>query len=132
MYHGQVGTGYIDAFQVLMNVEGTPCIPVPVGAKKAVDLSAVLGGGVGSYTFIDGGVEMSQADRTKLGIEGDITISSSGKMSIKCTKPGSAIVTLRFIAGGDRVGTDSATGGMAVEKKVAIVARGYASNGGWL
>lgn len=132
MYRGVVGTGYIDAFQVLMNVEGTPCIPVPVGTKKAVDLSQVLGGGVGSYTFIDGGVEMSQADRTKLGVEGTISISSSGKLSIKCTKPGSAIVTLRFIAGGDRVGTDEATGGMEVEKKVAIVARGFASNGGWL
>lgn len=131
IYSGLMGTGYIDAFKVLMNVEGTPCLPVRIGVRQSINLYEVLGKGVEAYTFLNGGIEMSAADKTKLGIEGDLSVSG-GALSIKCTKAGSAIVTLRFIAGGTAVGTDSATGGMAVEKKVAIVAREFATNGGWL
>ena len=53
-------------------------------------------------------------------------------MQIKCTKPGSVIAKITFIAGGNAVGSNSATGGMAVTRKVAILSRPFATNGGWL
>ncbi|MBQ5635151.1 MAG: S8 family serine peptidase [Alistipes sp.] len=131
-YQTRMGTGYIDAFRLLMNVEGTPCVPVRVGSQQAVDISQQLGGGVSKYTFVENGLEISEADKEKLGVKGAPSISKTGRLSIYCTKPGSAIVTVRFIAGGNVAGSDSATGGMVVEKKFAIIARGVASNGGWL
>ena len=75
---------------------------------------------------------MSQKDREKLGVEGEITISSTGKLQIKCTKIGSGIAKITFIAGGTSLGSDEATGGMAVTREVAILSRGFATNGGWL
>ncbi|MBQ7856357.1 MAG: S8 family serine peptidase [Alistipes sp.] len=131
-YQTNMGTGYIDAFRVLMNVEGTPCVPVRIGSKQAVDITNQIGGGASKYTFADDAIQISEEDMAKLGIKETPTISNTGRMSIQCTKPGSAIVTVRFIAGGNTEGGDSATGGMMLEKKFAIIARGVASNGGWL
>lgn len=131
-YAGKMGTGYIDSFQVLMNVKGTPCIPVRLGVRQSIDISKFLGGGVAGLTFLDTPVEISSADYAKLGIEGEVTISSSGKLQIKCTKPGSAVVKFNFIAGGNELGSDEGAGGMAITREVAILARGMASNGGWL
>jgi hypothetical protein len=131
-YKGKMGVGYIDAFKTLMNVEGIPCLTVRTGQREGKDLSDVLGGNVGTKTFIDGGVSMSQKDRERLGVEGDISISSTGKLQIKCNKIGSAIVKISFIAGGSELGSDEATGGMTVTREVAILSRGFATNGGWL
>ena len=131
-YKNKMGIGYIDAFKVLMNVQGTPCLTVRAGQKEGKDLSTVIGGNAGAITFIDGGVTMSQKDREKLGVEGEITISSTGKLQIKCTKIGSGIAKITFIAGGTSLGSDEATGGMAVTREVAILSRGFATNGGWL
>lgn len=131
-YKGKMGVGYIDAFKTLMNVEGIPCLTVRTGQREGKDLSDVLGGNVGTKTFIEGGISMSQKDRERLGVEGDITISSTGKLQIKCNKIGSAIVKISFIAGGSELGSDEATGGMAVTREVAILSRGFATNGGWL
>jgi hypothetical protein len=131
-YKNKMGIGYIDAFKTLMNVQGTPCLTVRVGQKEGKDLSEVIGGNAGAITFIDGGVTMSQKDRERLGVEGSITISSTGKLQIKCTKIGSGIAKITFIAGGTSLGSDEATGGMAVTREVAILSRGFATNGGWL
>lgn len=129
---GQMGIGYIDAYKALMNVEGVPCITVRIGTKANVDLSAALGGNPATITFVDGGISMSDTDKKKLGVEGDITISTTGRMQIKCTKCGSAVVKLSFIAGGDKEGSNEATGGMVITREVAILARPFATNGGWL
>ena len=131
-YQTKMGTGYIDAFRVLMNVEGTPCVPVRIGSKQTVDITQQIGGGAAKYTFLDNAVEISEADMAKLGMKEAPSISTTGRLSIHCTKPGSAIVTVRFIAGGNIAGSDGTTGGMAIEQKFAIIARGLASNGGWL
>lgn len=131
-FKGKMGVGYIDAYKALMNVEGIPCITVRTGSKTSVDLSDVIGGNPATITFLDGGVTISQTDINKIGLEGDITFSSTGKMQIKCTKPGSVIAKITFIAGGNAVGSNSATGGMAVTRKVAILSRPFATNGGWL
>lgn len=135
-FKGKMGVGYIDAFKTLMNVEGIPCVTVRTGNRVTIDLSDVIGGNPTGMTDKDGystiSVAMSQADRSKLGVEGDIVISKTGKLQLKCTKPGSAIATITFIAGGNAVGSNEATGGMLVSCKVAILSRSFATNGGWL
>lgn len=44
-YKKGMGTGYIDAYQVLMNVRGITCIPIPVGSQYTLNLQPYLGGG---------------------------------------------------------------------------------------
>lgn len=129
-YKGKMGTGYIDAYQVLMNIEGTPCVPVRIGTKQAVDITNIVGGGAAGMTFL--GVDISDEDKAKVGLEGSVTVSSSGKLSIKCTKSGSARLTIRFIAGGNTAGTDTTMGGMELSKDFVVVARGFSRNDGWL
>lgn len=129
-YKSKMGTGYIDAYQVLLNIEGTPCVPVRVGTKQAVDITNIVGGGASGMTFL--GVEISEADKAKVGLEGTAAVSSSGKLSIKCTKAGSARVKIRFIAGGNTAGSDTTMGGMELSKEFVIVARGFSRNDGWL
>lgn len=131
-YKGKMGVGYIDAYKALMNVQGTPCLTLRLGVKQSLNLENILGGNPETLTFVNGGVSMSQADRTKLGVEGDITISSTGKMQIKCNKPGSAIIKINYIAGGAEAGSEDKVGGMVVEREVALLVRGFATNGGWL
>lgn len=135
-FKNKMGVGYIDAFKVLMNVEGIPCVTIRTGYRLSVDLTDVIGGNPTGMTDSDGDstitVSMSQADRQKLGVEGDIVISKTGKMQLKCTKPGSAIISVSFIAGGTAVGSNEATGGMLVTRKMAILSRSFASNGAWL
>ena len=42
---------------------------------------------------------------------------------LTCTKPGTALVTLKYVAGGTNVGGGQITGGMATEQEFAFVAR---------
>lgn len=130
-YFGNMGTGLTDAYQVLMNIEGTPCVPVQVGKKQYVSLKAIVGGGAADMTFT--GVEMSAADKTKLGVEGDVAIyQETGELVIKCTKSGTAHVTVKFIGGGTGIGSESNMGGLEMSKEFVIVARGFSGNNGWL
>ena len=57
----------------------------------------------------------------------------NGKLMIKCTKAGNARITIKAIAGGDRINNGLMMGGMEITKEFYIIAReGTASNGGWL
>lgn len=129
-YRKQMGTGSIDAYQLLMQIEGTPCLQAKVGAKQLISLNQFFGGASANLTYL--GVEMSQAEMDRLGIAGAPTISS-GMLEIKCSKPGVAKITVKAIAGGDKIGTGDEMGGMAVTKEFAIIARAVqTANGGWL
>ena len=132
----KMGVGYIDAFKALMNVQGTPTLTVRVGVKEGKDLADVIGGNPTAMKDKEGNttitVTISDRDRERIGLEGDITVSSTGKLGIKCTKIGSAVIKISFIAGGTELGSDEATGGMTVTREVAILSRGFATNGAWL
>ncbi len=66
-YRKQLGTGAVDAYQLLMQIEGTPCLKVGVGAEELVPLTQFFGGSATNLTYT--GVSMSAADMAKLGIE---------------------------------------------------------------
>ena len=129
-YRKQLGTGAVDAYQLLMQIEGTPCLKVGVGAEELIPLTQFFGGSATNLTYTD--VSMSAADMAKLGIEAAPTMAY-GKLTIKCTKSGVAKITVTAIGGGDKVGTGSVMGGMTITKEFAVIARGVqAGNGGWL
>lgn len=126
-HNKKMGTGYIDAFQVLMNVRGTTCIPVPVGSQYTLDLAALVGGGNANMTITS--VEISAEGKASLGMTSDPRVFAN-QVLLTCTKPGSAIAKVTMVAG-----TNSGSGinGMTITKEYAIIAREIESaNGGWL
>ena len=130
-YYGNMGTGLTDAYQVLMNIKGTPCVPVPVGKKQYVSLKAIVGGGAADMTFLS--VSMTDEDKAKLGVEGNVSIhKDTGELVIKCTKAGTGHVIVKFIGGGNTIGSESNMGGLEMSKEFVIVARGFSGNDGWL
>ena len=126
-YAKKMGSGYIDAYQLLMNVRGITCIPVPVGTQATVRPLEYLGEGGPALTIA--GVEIAAEDRARLGIASEPTIFSN-QVLFRCTKPGSAIIRIRLQAG-----TNSGSGmsGMTIVREFALIAReNRSANGGWL
>lgn len=118
-YNNKMGTGLIDAYRVLMAVRGTTCIPVPLGEQVILDINNFIGDGNLQVKMLES--EISDEVKEKLGIT-DCRFMGS-KLLITCTKPGSAIVTLKYIAGGSAVGGGQITGGMEAEQEFALVVR---------
>lgn len=122
-----MGTGYIDAYQVLMNVRGITCLPIPVGSQYTLNLQPYLGGG--NLGMRISGVEISAADMQRLGITSAPTIFAN-QIILRCTNPGSAIIRISLLAG---TGNDSGMNGLPITKEFALIARTiHSQNGGWL
>ena len=121
-----------------MAVRGTRCIPLPVGEEVYIDISKFIGDGKSTIKMLKS--DISDEAIETLGIE-DIKWLG-GTLVLTCTKPGSALVKLKYIAGGTMVGAGQITGGMEVEQEFAFVARsgialdegtyGPIVPGGWL
>ena len=118
-YNNKMGTGLIDAYRVLMAVRGTKAIPLPVGEEALVDISAYLGDGNLTIKMVES--ELSEEAIDALGIENIKWLG--GKLMLTCTKPGSALVTLKYIAGGNNKGGGQITGGMEAQQEFAFIAR---------
>ncbi len=118
-YNNKMGTGLIDAFRVLMAVRGTMCIPIPLGEQVILDISNYIGNGKGTVKMLQS--EISDEVKEKLGIT-DCKFMGS-KLVMTCTKPGSALVTLKYIAGGSAVGGGQITGGMEAQQEFAFIVR---------
>jgi hypothetical protein len=59
-YRGKMGTGLTDAYQLLMQIEGTPCLKVKTGKLELVTLTKHFGGSAKDLTYM--GVEISAED----------------------------------------------------------------------
>ena len=133
-YKKQMGTGAIDAWRLLMAVEGTPSLLVQTGADADYDLKEYFGGSVRNLTYL--GVDVDSATRDALGLSSDPTVRNGMLMGFKPTKVGSGKITVRAIAGPDpdgKVDGDTQTGGMEISRTISVLSRGVASgNGGWL
>lgn len=129
-YYGNMGTGSVDAWKFLMQIEGTPSIMTKVGEEVEVDLREYMGGNAADLTYL--GIDISKAAATSLGLNED-PVLEKGRLKFTCTKTGSGKITVRAIGGGDTVGGGDAIGGMEFSKEISIVSRPYIStNGGWL
>lgn len=128
-----MGTGAIDAWRLLMQIEGTPCLPVQKGTDAKIALDQYFSPAASHLTFTK--VEVSEDARAALGIVGDPYVKY-GKLYIRCENEGSAKIQVSAIAGGDEVaGQGTAVmGGTEFTREVSIISReaGVAENGGWL
>ena len=118
-YKNKMGTGLIDAYQALMAVRGTKCIPVPVGEEIYLDISKYIGDGKSTIKLLNS--TFSDEAMHTLGI--DELVYIGGKLKFTCTKAGCAFVTLKYVAGGTAVGGGMITGGMETEQEFVLVAR---------
>lgn len=126
-YKKQMGTGYIDAFQVLMNIRGITCLPVSAGKQTTLDLQPYLGGG--NLDVRISGVEIAREDMDRLGIVSNPTLFAN-KILLTCANPGSAIIRVKLLAGNN---SGSGINGLPITKEFALISRvNHAQNGGWL
>lgn len=134
-YVGKMGSGRIDAFRMLMNVEGTPCIYVTKGKTNYIDLAPYIADGVADI-MIQSSSEpknnISTEDYTKLGVKGGPVIQN-GQLIIRCENTGCGFINVPVIVGGKTPGDEDTMGGRVTIKKIAIIVReSHAANGGWL
>lgn len=114
----QMGTGAVDAWKLLMNIEGTPSYQVAVG-QSDIDLTDVLG--APSAVLKNFSVEMDDDTRSSLGVTGELKVDGC-KLSVSCTKTGSGYLTIH-----------AESEGMPVTRKISVICRPVVSgNGGWL
>lgn len=117
-YVGKMGTGAVDAWKLLMNIEGTPSYQVAVG-QSTIDLTDVLG--APAAVLKNFSVEMDDDTRSSLGVTGELTVDGS-RLSVSCTKTGSGYLTIH-----------AESEGMPVTRKISVICRPVVSgNGGWL
>ena len=117
-YVGKMGTGAVDAWKFLMNIEGTPSWQVRIG-KTELDLKAVAGAPSAALKNVS--VEMDQASRDALGITGELR-AGDGRLTLNCTKSGAGILLIKA----DSEGT-------SIERRISVICRPVVSgNGGWL
>lgn len=129
-YKGMMGTGVIDAWKVLMNIEGTPFVTVKTGETVDVDLSEWFGADAVYMSYI--GAEIGAEDMSALGITEPPAIKN-GILKIRCNGIGSGKIRIKAVAGGENAGTATTPGGMEISKTVSIVSRNNVSvSGGWL
>ena len=129
-YWRQMGTGAIDTWKFLMNLEGTPNIIAKVGGESKVSLVPCFGAPAANLTYTK--IEIDDQARETLGIQGEPYIKN-GNLIIKCTKYGSAKIKITAIAGGSVVGTDAIMGGTEFTREMSLLSRDYvADNGAWL
>lgn len=129
-YKGKMGTGAVDAWKLMMNIEGTPCIDAVVGKNQALDLSPYFGGGSKSLKYLS--VEVSTEDKMALGLQKNPYIEQ-GKLWMHPTKCGSCRIRINAVGGGTAIGSDDAIGGMSMNREVSVIVKSHKSaNGGWL
>ena len=145
-YQYKMGTGTIDAWKFMMNIEGTPVLMVKVGNELSYSLDTFFGGGSEYMTYQ--GVEIDRETMKALGITRKPYIKN-GKLVINPGRTGSGKIKITAIAGGNSVAgsisgdmsgmgdivtipDSNGMGGMNITREISIVARGVASNGGWL
>ena len=149
-YYHQMGTGAIDAWRLMMNIEGVPTSTAGVGKKQWISLESILGSSSVSLSYLD--VDIPQATIDALGLQKIQGTNDSkypatpagecygyvqfGRLYIHPTKVGSGTMTIKVIGGGDHLGGgDNPPGGMEIDRKISIIAReadGGNGTGGWL
>lgn len=149
-YYHQMGTGAIDAWRVMMHIEGTPTSTARMGQTQWINLENAFGSSSVSLTYLS--VDVPEATVRSLGLE---TIQASntakypavpegecyayvqfGRLYIHPTRLGSGKITIKAVGGGGHVGGDNnPPGGMEISEEISIIARdvdGGNGTGGWL
>ena len=149
-YYHQMGTGAIDAWRLMMHIEGTPTSTAQIGAKQWIDLTSIFGTASVSLTYLS--VEVPQETVEALGLqsikgtadkkyppipaEDAYAYVQFGRLYVHPTKIGSGKIKISAVGGGDHVGGgDNPPGGMELTQEISLIARdtnGGNGTGGWL
>lgn len=149
-YYHQMGTGAIDAWRLMMKIEGTPTSTATVGRKQWIDLTSTFGTASVSLSYL--AVDVPAETIEALGLqkisgatdakypaipEGECyAFVQYGRLYIHPTKIGSGVFTIESVGGGDHLGGgDNPPGGMRLVEKLSVIARevdGGNGTGGWL
>lgn len=131
-YSGKMGTGSIDAWRFLMNLEGVPCLQAKVGVSQHLDLSTYFGGSSSDIKYILDEISIPSTGIRSLGLTEKPTIEY-GKLKIHPTKIGGTKIKISAIAGGDHLGSDTSKGGMRITREISLISRNVRSKTeGWL
>ena len=127
--YNRMGTGAIDAWKLLMQIEGTPSVMVETGKACSIDLEDFFGGSYEDLTYLK--VEYDDDAKKTLGFASAPKVKN-GVLDVFCTKNGSAKIKVYAIGGGAQLGGGNQIGGTEICKEISIISRGvYSSNGGW-
>ncbi len=129
-YRHGMGAGYVDAYRLLMQVEGTPCITLTADAatEHSINLFDYFGGSTSIYIAM---VSMSDEDAERVGLTGFRL--ENGLLKITCTRSGSATLEVTMMVGGVGGDLGFVPDDTPVTKRIALLVRGgSSSNGGWL
>ena len=149
-YYHQMGTGAIDAWRLMMHIEGLPTLTSGIGKQQWIDLTSIFGTASTSLTYLK--VEVPAATATSMGLqkisptntekypavedENGYAYVQFGRLYVYPTAIGSGIITVTAVGGGDHVGGgNNPPGGMELSQKVSLIARdtdGGNGTGGWL
>ena len=132
-YKRKMGSGYIDAYKLLLQVEGTPYVTIARGQECEVDLEPYFGGGVqGVYGHFE--VSVKSSESSAIGMEKREVVD--GKLVVRCSKSGAATVEVSgyILRDANQSTTDVNKPYPAkVTKRFVIFSReSQAANGGWL
>lgn len=128
-YEGKLGSGYVDAYKLLLQVDGTPYVTLIAGQSSKIDLSQYFGGGIADMQFSK--VELSAEDTSAVGWSK--ASYSNGILSVECTKSGTATVNVTMLVGGGSTSDSSKPYPTEVTKSFVVMVRSsLASNNGWL
>ena len=129
-YYKKLGSGRINAFKMLMHIEGITCISVPRGRSYSIDLAPYIKESSTVYKLID--MTASEEVAKRLGMENQPRLFG-GKFLVNCNNIGSGIVEVSMIVGTDSASTDTQKGGLVIKKQFALIVRDeHSTNGGWL
>ena len=149
-YYHQMGTGAIDAWRLMMHIEGLPTLTSGIGKQQWIDLTSIFGTASTSLTYLK--VEVPTATATSMGLQ-KITPTNTekypavedengyayvqfGRLYVYPTAIGSGTITVTAVGGGDHVGGgNNPPGDMELSQKVSLIARdtdGGNGTGGWL
>ena len=127
--YNRMGTGGIDAWKLLMQIEGTPSVMVQTGKGCPIDLEDFFGGSHADLTYLR--IEYDEDAKKTLGFATEPKIQD-GILNVFCTKNGSAKIKIHAVAGGKQVNEEYKLGGTEISREISIISRGvYSSNGGW-
>lgn len=128
-YKGKMGAGYIDAYKLLLQIDGTPYTVVRTGASEEIDLAPYFGDGVHNSKLHQ--IEISDEDKLAIGL-GDCTYAN-GKLNVTCSKSGTATITVTLLVGGGSLDNSAAPYPTKVTKSFVLMTKsGVSSNNGWL
>lgn len=115
-YRKKMGAGYVDAYLLLLNVQGTPGIYIQRGKETEIPVDRYLGGSTGVLLKAEATAEA----KNELGI-GTLAVQN-GKLVVSCSKTGAATITL-----------STQIGQTSVSREIALIVRErVAANNGWL